>query len=175
MPGELNPSSMVAPVRLCWVACLVVLVGCATGSGTRSQVSGVRLAAPSDFDPAPSSNPGISSATDANQDPMSSNSLARSDQRIESNIEYVASLQPVTTDDVIAMTQAGVDEALIIQQIRTQGMAAAVKAKDLIRLQRTGVSTQVVAAMQENPPTRRAERVASRSHGTVVRRYHYYD
>lgn len=57
----------------------------------------------------------------------------------------------VTIDDAIAMTAAGVSEELIVNHVRANGMVAPLQAGDLIRLQQQGVSTRVVAAMQEPP------------------------
>ena len=55
----------------------------------------------------------------------------------------------VTIEEVIAMTAAGVSEELIASHVRANGMVAPLQAGDLIRLQQQGVSTRVVAAMQE--------------------------
>lgn len=62
----------------------------------------------------------------------------------------------VTFEDVIAMSQAGVNEELIINHIRINGAVRTPTADDIIRLQREGVSANVIKAMQE-PPIRRAE------------------
>ncbi|HID78884.1 MAG TPA: hypothetical protein EYP56_23170 [Planctomycetaceae bacterium] len=61
-----------------------------------------------------------------------------------------------TVDDVIMMSQAGVEEQLIVNHIRANGVVRPPTAEDLIRLEQNGVSTRVVAAMQEPPA--RAER-----------------
>ncbi len=61
----------------------------------------------------------------------------------------------VTIHDVIAMTRAGVDEELIVNHIRCNGVAAPLQANDIITLRDQGVSKQVIAAMQV-PPTRPA-------------------
>lgn len=60
----------------------------------------------------------------------------------------------VTFDDVIAMTKAGVAEELIVNQIRINGMVRQPTTDDIIRLQKEGVSVNVIKAMQE-PPLRR--------------------
>ena len=69
----------------------------------------------------------------------------------------------VTIADVIAMSQAGVENALIINEIRLHGLAASLKASDIISLHRQGVSREVIAVMQ-------AERVAV-PEGQVVSGY----
>ncbi|HOP77815.1 MAG TPA: glycine zipper domain-containing protein [Thermogutta sp.] len=62
----------------------------------------------------------------------------------------------VTYEDVIAMTRANVDEELIINHIRINGMSRIPSSDDIIRLQREGVSVKVIKAMQE-APIRRSE------------------
>jgi len=54
----------------------------------------------------------------------------------------------VSTNDVIAMTRSGVDDELIVNHIRTSGMAQPLQAGELIALQQQGVSKQVIQAMQ---------------------------
>jgi hypothetical protein len=58
----------------------------------------------------------------------------------------------VTPPDVIAMSQAGVNEELILNQIRVHG-AVPLQSQDLVTLQQQGVSARVIATMQAYPPT----------------------
>lgn len=58
----------------------------------------------------------------------------------------------VSTNDVIAMTKAGVNEELIMNHVRANGMVAPLQTGDLIQLQQQGVSPQVIAQMQASPP-----------------------
>ncbi|MFZ5830797.1 MAG: glycine zipper domain-containing protein [Planctomycetota bacterium] len=55
----------------------------------------------------------------------------------------------VTFQDVIAMTQAGVNEELIVNHVRAHGVATPLQASDIIMLQQQQVSARVIAAMQE--------------------------
>ncbi|HEY4312371.1 MAG TPA: glycine zipper domain-containing protein [Pirellulales bacterium] len=57
----------------------------------------------------------------------------------------------VTLPDVIAMTKAGVNEELIVNHIRTNGLATPLQTGDLITLQQNGVSTRVIGALQSAP------------------------
>jgi hypothetical protein len=57
----------------------------------------------------------------------------------------------VALPDVIAMTQAGVNEELIVNHIRTNGIARPLQSGDLIALQSAGVSPRVIAALQAAP------------------------
>jgi hypothetical protein len=57
----------------------------------------------------------------------------------------------VTVPDVVAMTQARVDENVIIDRIHTHGIAAPLQTNDVIYLHQQGVSGNVIAAMQSQP------------------------
>jgi hypothetical protein len=57
----------------------------------------------------------------------------------------------VTVDDVIAMNQAGVNEDVIANHIRYNGVQRPPQTGDLIALQRANVSPRVIAAMQTPP------------------------
>jgi uncharacterized lipoprotein YajG len=58
----------------------------------------------------------------------------------------------ITPSDVIAMTKAGLDEELIVNNIRAHGMVAPLQPQDLIALQQQGISARVIATMQACPP-----------------------
>ena len=57
----------------------------------------------------------------------------------------------VTVPDVVAMTQAHVDESIIIDRIRTHGIIAPLQTNDVIYLHQQGVSANVIQAMQTQP------------------------
>lgn len=57
----------------------------------------------------------------------------------------------VSTDDVIAMTRAGVAEENIVTHIRSHGTVAPLQATDLVFLSQQGVSPRVIQAMQQPP------------------------
>jgi hypothetical protein len=57
----------------------------------------------------------------------------------------------VTTDEVVNMTNAGVDDQLIINHVRAHGMAVPLSSGDLILLKQQGISPSVVEAMQTSP------------------------
>lgn len=56
-----------------------------------------------------------------------------------------------TTADVIAMTQARVSDDLIVNHIRANGVAAPLRAQDVIYLQQQGVSPTVIQTLQNTP------------------------
>jgi hypothetical protein len=78
---------------------------------------------------------------------------ARNRAMIEQQLGRQIAAGAVRLDDVVAMTQAGVNEELIINHIRAHGVAAPLQTGDLIFLQQQGVSTRVIKAMQEPPRT----------------------
>lgn len=57
----------------------------------------------------------------------------------------------VTIADVIKMSEAGVNDAVIIQTLQSSGTVFQLKPQDVEALKRSGVSDRVVAAMQGRP------------------------
>jgi hypothetical protein len=66
--------------------------------------------------------------------------------------EQAVLAQAITTQDVVQMSQAGVDETLIVGQIQAQGIVAPPTTEEIIALQQQGVSTRVILALQSAPP-----------------------
>jgi hypothetical protein len=62
-------------------------------------------------------------------------------------------IQPggVGINDVLAMTKSGVDEELIVNHVRANGVAHPLQSGELIALQQEGVSKRVIATMQSAP------------------------
>jgi outer membrane lipoprotein SlyB len=58
----------------------------------------------------------------------------------------------VTPQDVIAMTQAGLSDDVIVTHIRANGLAQPLQVNDLIGLRNVGVRDSVINAMQQTPP-----------------------
>jgi hypothetical protein len=58
----------------------------------------------------------------------------------------------VSTNDVVAMTKAGVDPDLIVAHIRANGVARPMQANELIMLQQEGVCKPVIQTLQSTPP-----------------------
>jgi len=79
--------------------------------------------------------------------------------------------QAVTMSDVVSMTQAGLSDAVIINHIRTHGMAHPLTASDLIVLKQQGVRDPVLSAMQSMP---RPQPTVVRQPAPVVVEEHYY-
>lgn len=82
----------------------------------------------------------------------------------------------VTIDDVMMMTQAGVDDQLIINHIRAHGVARVPGPHELVTLNQQGVSTAVIAVMQEPPARPQPETVVIEKRvpaPVIVEEYHY--
>ena len=79
----------------------------------------------------------------------------------------------VTIDDVVAMSQAGVGQELIINHVRAHGMVAPLAAADLIHLQQQGVSTAVIQSMQSVPAPAAQPAVIATAPPPVIVEEHY--
>jgi len=130
-------------------------------------------------------NAGAGTAIGAGVGALTGAAIGQSMDEVEANNRAMIAAQlgrevragAVTFDDVIMMTQAGVDEELIVTHIRTNGAARVPGAQDLIHLQQQGVSTRVVKALQEPPQPRQSNTVVVRepSPPPVVVEEHYYE
>lgn len=99
---------------------------------------------------------------------------ARNRAMIEQRLGRQVAAGATTVNDVIAMTNAGVDEPLIINHIRSHGVAAPLGAGEVISLKQQGVSPGVIEAMQTTPapqPTTVVREVAPQP--IIVEEYHY--
>ena len=74
-------------------------------------------------------------------------------------------------DDVIAMTKAGLSDQIIINHIRTNGVAQPPRAADLVLLGNEGVSDNVIRAMQT--PVRRPTSIPVSRGPIIVEEHHY--
>lgn len=73
-------------------------------------------------------------------------------------------------EEVVAMTNSGVDPSLIQNYVRTSGMARPLTAADVIYLHNQGVATNVIQIMQTPPAP-----VAVAQGQPVIIEEHYYD
>jgi hypothetical protein len=80
----------------------------------------------------------------------------------------VAMQQAVSTADVVAMCRNGLNETLIINQIRQRGVQRRLEVTDIISLHQQGVSENVISAMQQAPVGGPAVQVAA---PVIVERY----
>ena len=75
--------------------------------------------------------------------------------------------QAATVNDVVTMSKSGVNEELILNHIRSHGVAHPVQAGELVAMQQEGVSPRVIATMQT------AGVPAAYGPGPVVSPYYY--
>jgi hypothetical protein len=83
----------------------------------------------------------------------------------------------VSIEDVVMMSEAGVDDELIINHIRANGITRVPGTHELINLKSNGVSTAVIRAMQEPPPQPQPETVVIERPApapVVVEEYHHF-
>lgn len=101
---------------------------------------------------------------------------ARNRAAIESRLGRPVAAGAVTMADVVAMSQAGVDEQVIVNHVNLHGVAATPQTSDLIYLKQQGVGSRVIQAMQQ---PRTAAQVGYPESGVspppnVVVEEHYY-
>jgi hypothetical protein len=96
---------------------------------------------------------------------------ARNRQQIAQQMGRTVRPGAATSDEVIAMNQAGVDPQLIVNHIRNNGVAAPPNVDEILRLSSAGVPTRVIEAMQSPPPQ---VRVASAPPPIIVEERHYF-
>ena len=86
-------------------------------------------------------------------------------------------LQAVSLAEVVQMSRSGLSDAVIMNHVRTHGVAHQLTAREIIDLHRNGVSEPVITAMQQAPrsyPVQTVARVSPPRPTTVVveREYH---
>ena len=96
---------------------------------------------------------------------------ARNRAMIEQTMGRQIAAGATTTNEVVSMSSAGVDDSLIINHIKAHGMASPLSSNDLIMLKQQGVSEPVIAAMQAPPVVRP---VTATPVQPVIVEEHYY-
>ena len=89
--------------------------------------------------------------------------------------QHVAVSQAVSLVDVVRMTQSGLSDTVISNQIRQRGVQQKLQVRDVIYLQQLGVSEPVITCLQQTPL---AGRVVNRipspaARPVIVERHHY--
>lgn len=75
-------------------------------------------------------------------------------------------------EDVVAMTQAGLGDQVIVTHIQSHGVVQPPTAQDMIFLKQQGVSDVVINTLQSQPPIT-AERVGPPARPVIVEEHHY--
>jgi outer membrane lipoprotein SlyB len=101
---------------------------------------------------------------------------ARNRALIESQLNRPVGPGAVSTVQIVELSQAGVNDELIVNHIRANGVAQVPTASDLIALQQAGVSSRVIAAMQEQPAPRPVVVQQAPPPPVIIEHYHrpYY-
>jgi hypothetical protein len=149
-------------VRTCQFAslCLLFLAGCATQAENGAAIGGLGGAGLGALVGHAAGNTaagavigaGVGALTGAAIGADKDDADARNRALIEARLQRSVSANAVTIPDVVAMSQAGVDPALIINHIRAHGMVQQLQASDLVALKQQNINPAVIAAMQESPP-----------------------
>lgn len=79
-----------------------------------------------------------------------------------------------TIEDVVAMSQAGVDDQVIITHIRANGVSYRPQASDVIQMHNQGVSDTVINAMQQGSVGPKQPVKVVRQPAPVIVEEHYY-
>lgn len=80
---------------------------------------------------------------------LSGNNLGGSiDANNQAGVQYGGGARPLSSADIIYMSQSGLGEEVIINQIRQNGVAALPSPNELVSLKNAGVSDRVIQAMQ---------------------------
>jgi hypothetical protein len=135
------------------------LSGCATNTGTGALVGGGTGAGIGALLGSATGHAGAGAAIGAGVGALTGGAIGnsvdeqekRNRQLIEAQLGHAIIAGMVTKEEVIAMTQARVDEALIINHVHAH-RAFPLTANDIIFMQQNGVSPRVIVAMQESPP-----------------------
>jgi len=135
------------------------LSGCATNTGTGALAGGAGGAGIGALVGSATGHAGAGAAIGAGVGALTGGAIGnsideeekRNRQLIEAQLGHAVITGMVTRDEVLAMTQARVDEALIINHVHAH-RAVPLTANDIIFLQQNGVSPRVIVAMQESPP-----------------------
>lgn len=93
---------------------------------------------------------------------------AQNRAQIEAQLGRQIRAGAVSIEDVVMMSQSGVQDDLIVNHIRANGMVQPPNPQDLIYLSQQGVSSRVVAAMQEPPRSTPPKTVVVREPSPVV-------
>ena len=142
----------------CVAASALLVSGCATNTGTGALVGGATGAGLGAIIGGATGHAGAGAAIGAGAGALTGGLIGnavdqqqKERQLIEARIGRQIAAGMVTKEDVIAMTQARIDPALIINQIRGHG-AVPISSPDIIYLRQNGVNDQVIVAMQSAPP-----------------------
>ncbi len=151
--SRMGPLSVV-----CMLLGALFLSGCATDTGTGALVGGATGAGVGALVGSATGHAGAGAAIGAGVGALTGGLIGNSIDQDKKNQELIAArlgreaaAGAATKEEVVGMTQAHVDESLIINYVRGHGVMAPPSAGDLIYMQQNAVSPQVIYAMQTAP------------------------
>ncbi len=100
---------------------------------------------------------------------------AQNRAEIEARLGRPVSPGAVSMQDVIAMTQNGVESQIIVNHVNNHGVARVLQTQDLIYLKNNGVDAQVIAAMQRPPAPLAVVHAPPRPANVIVEEHYYSD
>ena len=151
-------------VRYTWVLLFVPVVGCATHEGTGAAVGGLMGAGTGAIIGKAAGNTGAGALLGAGVGALAGAAVGNAEDRKEHREAVIAASAtatgPMTTADVIKMTQSQVGDTTIIKQIQTSRTVFQLTPDDIVMLKSYGVTDNVINAMQDT--ARRPIRVYER-------------
>ena len=95
------------------------------------------------------------------------------DQDVRARNEHAAYMQrtAITIPDVVQMSQSGLSDRVIINQVQTNGFPRKLMSEDLIFLKRNGVSDAVISALQNSNSLRSPAPFVYRERPVIVHEY----
>jgi hypothetical protein len=160
-------------MRYFWMLVLVPVVGCATHEGTGAAVGGLLGAGTGAIIGKAAGNTGAGTLLGAGVGALTGAAVGNAEDRREHREAVMAasatSIGPMSTADVIKLTQSNVHESTIIKQIQSSRTVFQLTTDDVVSLKSYGVSDGVINAMLDS--ARRPIRPVVYERPVVIREY----
>lgn len=158
-------------MRYAWLLLWMPIAGCATHEGTGAAVGGLFGAGTGAIIGKAAGNTGAGALLGAGVGALAGAAVGNAEDRREHREAVVAASAtasgPMSTNDVIKLTQSGVNEVTIIKQIQSTRTVFQLTPDDVVSLKSYGVSDNVINAMLDS--SRRPVRVYERP--VIIREY----
>lgn len=141
-------------MRYAWMLLWIPVAGCATHEGTGAAVGGLMGAGAGAIIGKAAGNTGAGALLGAGAGALTGAAIGNSEDRREHREAFMAANAPVggpmSTADVIKLTQSNVAESTIIKQIQTTRTVFQLSPDDVVSLKSYGVSDNVINAMLDS-------------------------
>ena len=161
-------------MRYTWMLLWIPVAGCATHEGTGAAVGGLMGAGTGAIIGKAAGNTGAGALLGAGVGALTGAAIGNSEDRREHR-EAVAAAHaapasgPMSTNDVIKLTQSGVSETTIIKQIQSTRTVFQLSPDDVVSLKSYGVNDNVINAMLDS--SRRPARQVIYERPVIIREY----